>query len=170
MIRLVMLFMCLVSLITSCSNKQSKENINIVKNKVIQQNDQENEDLQLFRQTCYACHSVTAKSHDELIAPPMMAVKRRYLRSYPAREDFIRAVVAYASDPKEENALMIGAVEQFNAMPKQNFEIDNLKRIAAYIYDHEIEKPAWFESHFQEEHPNGMMGRGNGQGRRGMKN
>lgn len=168
LISTIVLFSFLVLSVSCEGNKHDDNSVKrIAGNKISKNIDQENEDLQLFKQTCYVCHSVTSHSHDELIAPPMIAVKRRYLRSFPDREDFIYAVVGYASDPKEERALMMGAIQQFNVMPKQNFNEEDLKRIAAYIYDHEIEKPAWFESHFQEEHTNGM-GRGNGRGRRGM--
>ena len=118
--------------------------------------------LKLFQQKCYACHSIATKSHDDIIAPPMMAVKRRYSRQYDNKEDFVNAVVSYAIDPKAENALMMGAVNQFKAMPKQDFKKEDLKKIAAYIYDNEIETPEWFEDHFQQNHKNGL---GTGKGR-----
>ncbi|WP_456421398.1 c-type cytochrome [Lutibacter sp.] len=113
----------------------------------------------LFKNNCYACHSVISKSHDEIIAPPMVAVKRRYKMAYSSKEEFVKAVVAWASDPKEDNALMRGAVNQFKVMPKQLFKKEDLTKIAEYIYDNEIEQPTWFESHFKTMHPNGMGGR-----------
>ncbi|WP_077373082.1 c-type cytochrome [Flavobacterium sp. A45] len=120
------------------------------------------EGLKLMKQNCYACHSVTTKSHDEIIAPPMIAVKKRYLMQYNSKEDFVNAIVAYSSDPKAENALMIGAVNKFNPMPKQNFKENDLKKIASYIYDNQIEAPKWFQNHFQQNHGNGQgMGNGN---------
>jgi len=132
------------------------------------------EDYTLFKNNCYACHSVTSKSHDEIIAPPMVAVKRRYQKSYTSKEGFVEALVNWSKDPKEENALMLGAVQQFKVMPKQAFKEDDLKKIAAYIYDNDIEKPDWFEAHFKEEHGgkgNGMgQGRGKGMGMHGHNN
>ena len=113
------------------------------------------EGLKLFRQNCYACHSVITKSHNEIIAPPMIAVKKRYLMQYDTKESFVKAVVAYASDPKAKNALMIGAVNQFKAMPKQPFKKEDLRKIATYIYENKIETPVWFEDHFQQNHKNG---------------
>jgi len=119
------------------------------------------EALALFKQKGYACHSVTTKSHNEIIAPPMIAVKKRYSMQFDNKEDFVNAVVAYAADPKAENALMIGAVNKFKAMPKQAFEEADLKKIATYIYENEIETPEWFEGHFQQNHKNGQgMGMG----------
>lgn len=145
----------LVVVFSSCNNKMSS----ISKNEI---NSTTNvEGLKLFQQNCYACHSVTTKSHDEIIAPPMAAVKLRYMKEYDSKDDFVKAVVAYASEPKAENALMIGAVDKFKAMPKQGFTKEDLTKIAAYIYDTEIETPEWFADHFQQNHKNGQgMGRG----------
>lgn len=147
---------------TSCNKQKSSDdfNINIASN--IQSDD--TEALKLFQQKCYACHSVATKSHDEILAPPMIAVKKRYSMQYDNKEDFVNAVVAYASDPKAENALMIGAVNQFKAMPKQAFSEDDLKKIATYIYENKIETPEWFEDHFQQNHKN-VQGMGKGMGK-----
>ncbi len=106
----------------------------------------------LLKNNCYACHSVNSKSHDDIIAPPMAAVKRRYKMNYTTREEFIEAMVKWANDPNEESALMFGAVQQFNVMPKQEFNEAELFKIAAYIYDNEIEQPEWFQAHFNQEH------------------
>ncbi|MDD2985338.1 c-type cytochrome [Flavobacterium sp.] len=117
--------------------------------------------LTLMKQNCYACHSVTTKSHDDIIAPPMIAVKRRYLKEYDSKEDFVKAFVDYASDPKAENALMFGAVDKFKVMPKQSFAKDDLTKIAVYVFDNEIETPEWFEDHLQQNHKKGKgMGKG----------
>jgi cytochrome c553 len=114
-----------------------------------------------MQQKCSVCHSVTSKSHEEIIAPPMIAVKKRYLMQYDNKEEFVAAIVGFSSDPKAENALMLPAVKQFNAMPKQAFDTADLKKIAAYIYDNKIETPVWFEAHFQQNHKNGQgMGMG----------
>lgn len=165
MIRLIFFAIVSIFLIDACAKKEAKvsENLPASSEKSTQKED---EGLVLFRQTCYACHSVVTKSHDEIIAPPMVAIKRRYLMSYPSEEEFVDAVVAFAKDPKEENALMRGAVQQFKVMPLQTFDENNLRSIATYIYNNDIEKPEWFDAHFEEEHPDGMgMGRGMGQGK-----
>ena len=119
----------------------------------------------LFQSKCMACHSVTGKTHDELIAPPMIAVKRRYSMMYDERDDFIKHIIDWAKDPKEENAIMRGAVNKFKTMPYLNFEEDELNKIAEYIYENEMEKPDWFDDHFKEMHPNGKMGQGKGSGK-----
>ena len=128
--------------------------------RIVSSKNQNSEGLKLLQQNCYACHSVSTKSHNEIIAPPMAAVKRSYRKEYDSKDDFVKAFVAYASNPKAENALMIGAVNKFKAMPKQAFKSDDLRKIAIYVYDNEIETPEWFEDHFQQNHKNGQgMGR-----------
>lgn len=149
-------------IMVSCSN--SKKGVNIIANENVSSNRIESESLTLFKQNCYACHSVVSKSHDEIIAPPMVAVKRRYLMSYPNKKEFIEAFTNWALNPIEENALMRGAVANFKIMPKQSFNRIDVEKIATYIFENEIEKPVWFENHFNNEHPNGM-GNGNGKGR-----
>jgi mono/diheme cytochrome c family protein len=151
-------------LLSSCNKSKSSEDFSA---KMPEKSESENtETLALFKQKCYACHSVTTKSHDEIIAPPMIAVKKRYSMQYDNKEDFVNAVVAYAADPKAENALMIEAVNKFKAMPKQAFSEEDLKKIATYIYENKIETPEWFEAHFQENHKNGQgMGMGKGMGK-----
>lgn len=123
------------------------------------------DNLKLLKQHCYACHSITSKSHDEIIAPPMAAVKRRYLMSYNTEKEFIEAFTSWVLDPKEEHSLMRGAINNFNVMPKQPFKRWEIENIASYVFNNELEQPDWFESHFKKEHSNGMgNGRGNGKG------
>ena len=155
-------------LVLSCADKKKGENATH-EIKTAQKNEvEQTEGYILLKNNCYACHSVIAKSHDEIIAPPMVAIKRRFMKSYPSKVAFIEAMTNWVLNPTEENALMRGAVKQFNVMPKQPFNKDDIHKIAEYIYENDLEKPTWFEEHLNEEHPNGM---GNGQGRgKGMRN
>ena len=162
--RPIILITILVSFIMASCNTIKEENalkvsLNLDNDSVLNQS----ESYSLFKNNCYACHSVNSKSHDDIIAPPMAAVKRRYKMNYTTREDFIEAMVNWAKDPNQESALMFGAVEQFKVMPKQEFNEEVLFKIAAYIYDNEIEQPEWFEAHFNQEQNN----RGRGKRMRG---
>ncbi|SDX13337.1 c-type cytochrome [Flavobacterium degerlachei] len=150
----VNIIIILVVLFSSCKNKQAIENLDKRETKEV--NVTAAEGQKLMAENCYACHSVATKSHDEIIAPPMIAVKKRYSMEYNNKADFVKAVVAYATDPKAENALMIGALNKFNTMPKQAFNEEDLNKIASYIYENEIEKPEWFETHFRQNHGKGM--------------
>ncbi|WP_162879979.1 c-type cytochrome [Lutibacter oceani] len=162
----ILLVITLITL-TACSNSNSKQNKNILAD--VKEISKDNDGLKLLQQNCYACHSVTSKSHDEIIAPPMVAVKRRYKMTYMSENEFVKALTDWVLDPKEENALMFGAVQNFKVMPKQPFNKEEVVKIATYIFNNELEKPSWFESHFNDEHPNGM-GKGNGKGRGMFKN
>jgi hypothetical protein len=115
-------------------------------------NSDKNEGLLLMKSKCYVCHSVTTKSHDAIIAPPMIAVKRHYTNKYDNKKDFVNAIVAWSVDPKEDNTLMPGAVNRFKVMPKMGFTKEDMKKIANYMYDNELEKPAWFGAHAKEMH------------------
>lgn len=164
-IKKLTLLTLLAAAVLSCDTSK-KESV-VSENKVIQAIDEvlvENKGLLLLQQKCYACHSITSKSHDEIIAPPMVAVKRRYKMSYTTEEEFVDAVTNWVMHPQEENALMKGAITNFNMMPQQPFDRDEIIIIAAYMYQNELEKPVWFQKHFNEEHPNGM-GNGNGNGK-----
>lgn len=164
----------LIGTIIGCKPKKEESKSEEISTVEITKEQINSEGYNLLKTNCYACHSVTAKSHDELIAPPMVAVKRRYLVSYKTKEEFVEAMTNWVLNPEEEHALMRGAVNQFKVMPKQPFDKDAIIKIANYIFDNELEKPTWFDAHFEKEHPNGMEnGQGNGQGRgrgRGLGN
>lgn len=117
---------------------------------------------QLLESSCFICHSPTAPENSRL-APPMEAVKRRYLRTYPKMEDFTQAMVDFVANPTEEKVLMFGAVDRFNLMTPVPFPEEDLRAIATYIYEYELEQPEWFEEHYNEMHEN--RGNGNGRGR-----
>jgi len=151
--------------IVSCNKKSENKESNLDPIAVNETTIDQSEGYTLFKNNCYVCHSVSSKSHDEIIAPPMVAIKRRYQKSYASKESFVEAVVSWSKDPKEENGLMRGAIEQFKVMPKQAFKEDDLQKIATYIYDNDIERPEWFEAHFKEEHGSNGMGQGKGQGK-----
>ncbi len=121
------------------------------------------ENYMLFKNQCLICHG-GAPSHDELIAPPMAAVKWRYSKQYDNKEDFVNGMVAWGLNPTAESALMRGAVKEFNVMPKPATNETDLKTIATFIYDNELEQPEWFEEHF-----NKMYGEGGKGMRKGMQ-
>ena len=108
----------------------------------------------LLKENCYVCHNPAAKSHDDLLAPPLMAVKMRYSKQYTSKEEFIAAIVDWVQHPTEEKALMKGAVNNFKVMPSLPIEVDEIKKIAAYIYENDLEQPNWFPEHMKKMHKN----------------
>lgn len=118
----------------------------------------------LMKNNCYVCHNPNTKSHDEVIAPPFAAVKRRYSMQYKNKDVFVNAVVNWVLDPNEDKALMRGAVNQYKVMPKLVLEKNKLEKIANYLYDNDIEQPVWFEDHFNDMH--GKRGKMNNQNKK----
>jgi hypothetical protein len=152
LIVVTLLFSCKDSKRPSYSNKQVIET-------------QEHPGKKLIESNCYLCHSPTA-SEDNRIAPPMIAIKKRYLMRNNSKEVFINSIQNFIKNPTVENTIMHGAVKRFGVMPKQSFPEETIKQISDYIFDNDIEKPEWFEDHYNQQH-----GKGNGKGNRnGMKN
>ena len=126
----------------------------------------------LMENNCYVCHNPTASETDR-IGPPMIAIKKHYVDENTTKDDFINEMIEWVREPSEEKSKMPGAVRQFNLMPYQFFPEEDVRKIANYIYDYEIEQPEWFEDHFQQGQGNGMgkgmrkgnrMGKGMGRG------
>lgn len=104
----------------------------------------------LLENNCFVCHSPDAKMEVRL-APPMEAVKRHYINEETKEEDFTADFIKFINNPAEENTKMPGAVKKFGVMPKMSFSENELKAIAHYIYISKLEKPDWFDKHYQEE-------------------
>ena len=126
------------------------------KNLATAKNTQQHEGKKLMENKCYVCHSPSA-SHDDRIAPPMIAIKKHYISSKTTKEEFIKSIQNFINNPTKEASKMRGAVKRFGVMPKQAFAADDIKKIAEYIFDNDIEEPEWFESHFNEERGKGKM-------------
>ncbi|MBL7857401.1 MAG: hypothetical protein JNM57_06910 [Cyclobacteriaceae bacterium] len=109
-------------------------------------------DYGLLKMYCYPCHSPSTPSHDAILAPPMEAVKYRYKLNYQDKESFVNAITSMMLNPQKEKALMNRAVAQFGLMNATALSEEKIRKIAAYIYDNELEKPVWFQEHFDQEH------------------
>ena len=118
----------------------------------------------LMETNCYVCHNPET-AHVNRIAPPMVAVKMHYKSENTTKKEFISDFQDWIKNPTEENAKMYGAVRKFGVMPKTPYPEETISLIAEYIFDNDIEKPEWFDSHQGE--GNGMnRGNGNGNGKR----
>ena len=94
----------LLLLVVSCTNKKPKstEPLNTESGIVA---GQETEGYKLAKVHCYVCHNPYSPSHDEIIAPPLAAVKMRYGMQYKTEADFVDAMVEWVMDPQESRAL-----------------------------------------------------------------
>lgn len=136
-----------ILLILSCNNVK-KENYEIASVSNVQ-TVQQHPGKKLMKVHCYVCHDAT-KAEDKRIAPPMVAIKRRYAMNAETKVEFIVDIQNFIKNPTEENAIMYGAVQRFGVMSKMAYPEDVIKKIADYMYDNELEAPEWFEEHYKK--------------------
>ena len=108
---------------------------------------------QLYKTHCSACHGSTGgMDMSKRLAPPVIAVRMHYIGSYPDKDSFVMAVADWLEKQDESKSLMRGAIRRFNLMPPVYVSRQNAEKIASYIYEGELEKPAGFEEHVQKMH------------------
>jgi len=112
---------------------------------------------------CFSCHSPTAEMEMRM-APPMVAVKMHYTEKYDNQKDFITAIWGFMQNPENDKALMKGAVKKFGLMPYMPYKEKDIKAIAAYMYNNELEKPDWFDEHRKQKHNKAKMNKAHGYG------
>jgi len=124
----------------------------------------------LMETQCFLCHS-PLDAENERVAPPMIAIKVHYIDDGTSKEEFTNAMLNFLEKPSAEKAKLKGAVRKFGVMPYQHFSEEDIKQIAEYIYDYEIEEPEWFEEHFKNRgNKKGEGKRGKGKKGKGYKN
>ncbi|WP_405563199.1 DUF3365 domain-containing protein [Polaribacter sp. Asnod6-C07] len=106
----------------------------------------------LMETSCYSCHSLTAPENSR-IAPPMIAIKNRYITKNTTKEEFVNDMQNWMKNPTNEKAKMHGAVKRFGLMPKLGYPEETIQKISEYMYDYDIEKPEWFDEHHKNQHP-----------------
>lgn len=153
----------------SCKDAKKSEMISIEKtsqNEVVQTG-QTHPGKKMMETECFICHNPKA-TQANMIAPPMITVKRHYIGSNATKKEFTESLILWLDDP-EAPSKMPGAQEKFGKMPYLPYPEETITQIAEYIYDYEIEKPKWFDAHFKEEHGTGK-GKGMGKGKGKHKN
>lgn len=133
----------------SCQ-KEKKEYKEIKEQNPIVQQKEAHEGKNLMETHCYLCHSPNAAENEGRIAPPMVAIKARYIdKEGYNKEEFVKHVTAFVTNPTEDKALMYGAVRKHGLMPKQAFPDGSIEKIANFMFDYQIEEPEWFKSHWE---------------------
>lgn len=148
--KIIVLF--LTFLVISCNQKTKTASENTASNNNMEMvnNYNPSEAQALMEKHCYLCHSPTVGENEGRIAPPMVAIKARYIdKEGYDRDEFIKALYSFVENPTEDKALMYGAVRKFGVMPKQAFPDSVAMKIAAFMYDYKIEEPEWFKAHWQ---------------------
>lgn len=142
-----LLILLTIVILFSCNKK--KEAYKPVDNETVALDTIAHNGKKLMETYCYVCHSPSAKENVGRIAPPMIAIKSRYLMDYDTKEDFVKAITAFVENPTEDNTKMHGAVKRFGVMPKQVFPENTVAQIADFMFDYQIEEPTWFKEHWQ---------------------
>lgn len=153
----------LVSLITvfSCKDTPKSDVEKITATTELERSEMNHEGKKILETECYTCHNPKA-GEESMIAPPMIAIKRHYIDDNTTKEQFTQDLIKWINDP-EAVTKMPGAQRKFGKMPYMPYPDDVVAKIADYIYNNEIEKPSWFDAHFESEHGNGKgMGKGKG--------
>lgn len=127
-------------LLISCSsnNEQQNELLNLAKS-----GNNYEKGKKLLETKCYVCHNPKLKE-DELIAPPMIAVKEAY--NFDNEQEFTLAFKKWLDKPDHSYSLMPEAIEKYGIMPYQVYNEETVLAIANYIYNNAIERPSWWEN------------------------
>ncbi len=126
----------------------SCENTNSTITKTIDSNAESIGKIQ-FEQKCIACHGFENKTEEEMIAPPMYAVKRRYMKASKNKDEFINLMSNWVKNPQQEKVLMRDAAIEKGVMPHLNYDEKDIMQIVNYLYETEMTKPEWFDAHQQ---------------------
>lgn len=87
---------------------------------------------------CDACHNPTL---DPPQGPPMWGVQRRYKMESESQDDFIARVADFVASPSVDKAILVRAVDTLGLMPAMALPEDNLKKVAAYLWEAKFPPP-----------------------------
>ncbi|MGG8498124.1 c-type heme family protein [Tenacibaculum sp. TC6] len=154
------LFLTILGFLLSCKPTQKETPISTTQNNsIIVNSSVTHPGKKLLETKCFVCHSPKT-AHDERIAPPMVAIKAHYIDENTSETTFTKEFLNFVQNPTKENAKMYGAVKRFGVMPYQKFEEKDLKKIANYLFNYEIEEPEWFKEHWKSEQGKGYINSG----------
>lgn len=141
----ILIGLVFVLLFVNCDKHKPKSNI--IKADVTKT--QEHPGKKLMEVHCYSCHHPTANEDDRL-APPMIAIKMRYINDSTTKKEFIADMQNWIKNPIESNVKMYGAVKRFGIMGNLPYPERVIEQIADYMFDNDIEQPEWFQDHFNQ--------------------
>lgn len=108
---------------------------------------------QLYKTHCSACHGATGgMDMNKRLAPPIAGVKLHYIASHADKQPFVQAITEWLDKPDAGKSLMPGAIRKFKLMPPITVAKEDAIKIATYIYQGELDKPAGFDAHVEKMH------------------
>lgn len=156
--RTISISILFVLLMLSC--KQGPKTSDADPEEIVQLTTSSEEGKKLMETKCYVCHNPSAPENGQRIGPPMVAVKAHYLDVYKDKDAFVKGVVEFVKSPSEQNTKMRGAVRRFGLMPSQQFDEGEIRKIAEYIFDYQIEEPDWFKEHWMGRRGDSLYNKG----------
>lgn len=99
--------------------------------------------LKLMSQTCFTCHNPDLEI-DNRVAPPMFKIREHYLDDETTQDEFVKNITHFINNPTEENSIMPGAIRNFGLMPKMTFKDEDIKLIAAYLFENDVASDEWY--------------------------
>ena len=110
---------------------------------------------QLFQTHCASCHGVAGgMDMSKRKAPPIIAVRKHYIGTYSDKFSFVNTIADWVENPDKNKTQMRGAIRRFGLMPKTTVNRNDVEKIAAYIFEGEIDTPAGFQEHVKRMHGN----------------
>ena len=106
--------------------------------------------LDIFSQTCRACHGASANAVDRA-APPIFAAKNHY-SDLTDKDAFVAALSAYIQSPSEATSRMPGAIKKFGLMPDLGLDAETADKLAEFVWQTDFNAPDWYRKHYEEEH------------------
>jgi len=85
----------------------------------------------LFHGNCITCHNETKT----ISAPSVIEFKKRYLKAFPKKKDFVKYMSKWVQHPDKDATIMHDAIAKHGLMPELGFSLVALEQITAYIYD-----------------------------------
>ncbi len=85
---------------------------------------------EFYKKQCGFCHTP-----EELIGPDMKKIKAVYKEKFQSKEAFVKAIVKFVQNPNKKFAIYKDGIENFTDMPKMPFKEEQVKKVAAYIYN-----------------------------------
>ena len=146
-------------IIFSCKDKSKTTPIDTTSENEVAQSGENHPGRQIIETECYICHDPKA-SEERMIAPPMIAIKRHYIGENTTKDQFTEDLIRWVNDPETESKIP-AAHKRFAPMPYIPYPDDAIAQVAEYLYDYDVEKPAWFDAHYESEHGKGMRKRKN---------
>ncbi len=108
---------------------------------------------QLYKTYCSTCHGLSGgMDMRQRVAPPIAAVRFHYIGAYPDKTSFVAAITDWVGKQDENKSMMRGAIRRFNIMPPLSIRREDAEKIAHYIYEGDLDKPAGFDEHVKEMH------------------